>query len=121
MLGAARRLRVVRQPALHGRDGAGASRAGCRSTSSAGAGIWFAISGAVVALSIVALGVNGLNLGIDFKGGTQVTFTTPQPTSLERGARARRPQIGQAGAVIQGRGAVRPTASTRASRSARSR
>ena len=46
--------------------------------------IWFAISGAVVALSILAIAVNGLNLGIDFKGGTQLTFRTVEPTSLEQ-------------------------------------
>src|SRR4051794_15571231 len=44
--------------------------------------LWFAISGAIVAISIGALAVKGLNLGIDFKGGTQVTFTTPKPVSL---------------------------------------
>ena len=65
--------------------------------------LWFAISGAVVVLSLGALAVKGLNLGIDFKGGTQITFKTPTPTSLDdvRGQAAR---IGQAGAVIQGRG-----------------
>ncbi len=66
--------------------------------------IWFAVSGAVVALSIVALGVKGLNLGIDFKGGTQITFRTRAPTSLED-VRSQAAEIGQAGAVIQGRGA----------------
>jgi SecD/SecF fusion protein len=65
--------------------------------------LWFAISGAVVTLSIVAIVVNGLNLGIDFKGGTQVTFRTPEPTSLEQ-VRQEAAGIGQAGAVIQGRG-----------------
>jgi SecD/SecF fusion protein len=64
---------------------------------------WFAISGAVVALSIAAIAYNGLNLGIDFKGGTQITFRTPQPTSLEE-VRSQAAEIGQAGAVIQGRG-----------------
>ena len=44
--------------------------------------LWFAISGTIVVISIGALAVKGLNLGIDFKGGTQVSFTTPQPTSL---------------------------------------
>ena len=33
--------------------------------------------------------VKGLNLGIDFEGGSQVTFETPQPTSVERRPRAR--------------------------------
>ena len=65
--------------------------------------IWFAISGTVVAISIVAIGVRGLNLGIDFEGGTQITFRTPQPTALET-VRQEAAQIGQAGAVIQGRG-----------------
>jgi SecD/SecF fusion protein len=65
--------------------------------------IWFAFSGAVVAISIGAIIVMGLNLGIDFKGGTQITFRTPQPTSLET-VRDQAAEIGQAGAVIQGRG-----------------
>ena len=55
-------------------------------------------------VSILALGVRGLNLGIDFKGGTQISFTTPQPTSLERGARPDRQASARANAVIQGRG-----------------
>jgi len=66
--------------------------------------LWFAISGAVVALSIVVVGVKGLNLGIDFEGGTQVTFRTPEPTALDT-VRSEAARIGQAGAVIQGRGA----------------
>src|SRR5438046_5731044 len=46
--------------------------------------LWFAISGVIVATSIGALATKGLNLGIDFKGGTQVTFKTPEPVSLAR-------------------------------------
>ncbi len=65
--------------------------------------IWFAVSGAVVAISIAAIAVQGLNLGIDFKGGTQISFRTPEPTSLEE-VRAEAAKIGQGGAVIQGRG-----------------
>jgi SecD/SecF fusion protein len=64
---------------------------------------WFAVSGAVVALSIIALGIRGLNLGIDFEGGTQMTFRTPQPTALDN-VRSQAAKIGQADAVIQGRG-----------------
>ncbi len=64
---------------------------------------WFAISGAVVVLSIGAIAVRGLNLGIDFKGGTQITFSTATPVSLEQ-VRAQTAEVGQAGAVIQGRG-----------------
>ncbi len=44
--------------------------------------LWLAISGVVVLVSAVSLGARGLNLGIDFKGGTQYTFDTPKPTQL---------------------------------------
>jgi SecD/SecF fusion protein len=64
---------------------------------------WFAFSGVLVAISIGAIAFLGLNLGIDFKGGTEITFSTPQPTSLET-VREEAAKIGQAGAVIQGRG-----------------
>jgi SecD/SecF fusion protein len=65
--------------------------------------LWFAISGAIIAIGIVSLGVKGLNLGIDFKGGTQVTFKTQQPVSLTA-VRNQAKDIGQSDAVIQGRG-----------------
>jgi SecD/SecF fusion protein len=64
--------------------------------------LWFAISGVVIAISIGALAVKGLNLGIDFKGGTQVTFTTPKPTSLSA-VRTQTDKYGQE-PVVQGRG-----------------
>ncbi|MGH3132055.1 MAG: protein translocase subunit SecF, partial [Gaiellaceae bacterium] len=66
--------------------------------------IWFAFSGVVLAIAIGSLALQGLNLGIDFRGGTEVNFTTPQPVALED-VRARAETIGQANAVIQGRGA----------------
>jgi SecD/SecF fusion protein len=56
-----------------------------------------------VALSLAALAVKGLNLGIDFQGGTQITFRTPEPTSLQS-VREEAAKIGQGSAVIQGRG-----------------
>ena len=65
--------------------------------------IWFAVSGSVVALALVALAVKGLNLGIDFEGGTQISFSTSQPTELAE-VRGEAAKIGQANAVIQGRG-----------------
>jgi SecD/SecF fusion protein len=64
--------------------------------------LWIGISVVLIVLSFVAIGVKGLNLGIDFKGGVQVTFTTPEPTSLS----AVRQQITQKGAVVQGKGKV---------------
>ncbi len=45
---------------------------------------WFAISGAIVVIAVAAIGVRGLNLGIDFKGGTQVNFSTPQAQPIEQ-------------------------------------
>jgi SecD/SecF fusion protein len=65
--------------------------------------IWFGISAAVLAISIGSIAVKGLNLGIDFEGGTEVSFTTPQPTSIEE-VRAQTAKIGQGNAVIQGTG-----------------
>ncbi|MEO5792658.1 MAG: protein translocase subunit SecF, partial [Gaiellaceae bacterium] len=66
---------------------------------------WFAISGAVLLLSLGALGWNGLNLGIDFEGGTKVTFTTPQPVALED-VRSEAANLGEGNAQILGRGAA---------------
>jgi SecD/SecF fusion protein len=65
--------------------------------------LWFAISGTVVAIGLIALGARGLNLGIDFRGGTQITFKTPTPVAL-KDVRAQADKVGQADAVIQGRG-----------------
>jgi SecD/SecF fusion protein len=65
--------------------------------------LWFAISGAVILIGAVSLGVRGLNLGIDFKGGTQVTFKTPEYVSLSN-VRDQAAEIGHSDAVIQGRG-----------------
>ncbi|HEY2327554.1 MAG TPA: protein translocase subunit SecD [Gaiellaceae bacterium] len=66
---------------------------------------WFAISGIVIIVGAVSLGVRGLNFGIDFKGGAQVSFTTPQPTSLAT-VRDQPKAIGRSDAVVQGRGKV---------------
>jgi SecD/SecF fusion protein len=64
---------------------------------------WFAIASTVVAACILAIGIKGLNLGIDFKGGTQIAFKTQQFTPIED-VRAQARGIGHANAVIQGRG-----------------
>jgi SecD/SecF fusion protein len=67
--------------------------------------LWFAISGVIIVIGAVSLGVRGLNLGIDFKGGTQVTFKTTKPVSLTD-VRNQAKAIGQSDAVIQGRGKI---------------
>ena len=66
--------------------------------------LWFGISGTVVAVPVLAIAIQGLNLGIDFKGGTQLSFKTPTPVSLDI-VRAQTAKVGHANAVIQGRGA----------------
>lgn len=39
---------------------------------------WYLISGTIILAGLVSLGVRGLNLGIDFRGGTE--WTVPAPT-----------------------------------------
>ena len=51
-----------------------------------------------------SLAVKGLNLGIDFKGGTQIAFKTAAADVARRRPRPE-PTIGQSDAVVQGRGA----------------
>jgi SecD/SecF fusion protein len=70
--------------------------------------LWFAISGAVVLISVGSLAVRGLNLGIDFRGGVQISFKTPEPTSLGK-VREQTGTIGVNDAVVQGRGALTGT------------
>jgi SecD/SecF fusion protein len=65
---------------------------------------WFALSGAVILAGVIALATTGLNLGIDFKGGTQITFKTPQPHSTSD-LQNFMTQQGQRDAVVQGTGA----------------
>jgi SecD/SecF fusion protein len=65
--------------------------------------LWFAISGAVILAGLISLGVRGLNLGIDFKGGSQITFSTAQPTSTGT-VQKFMSQNGQPDAVVQGTG-----------------
>ena len=65
--------------------------------------LWFAISGAVILAGIISLGVRGLNLGIDFKGGSQLNFSTSQPLSTGSVTKFMT-QNGQPDAVVQGIG-----------------
>ena len=65
--------------------------------------LWFILSIVAIVASVVAIGTKGLNLGIDFKGGVQISFTTPKPTSLSV-VRAQAAAIGHGDAIVQGRG-----------------
>ncbi len=68
--------------------------------------IWFGFSALVILVSVLALVLQGLNLGIDFKGGTQMTLETPEFVALED-VRSRTCDIGHCDAVVQGRGESR--------------
>jgi SecD/SecF fusion protein len=67
--------------------------------------LWFAMSGAILLLGAGALGLKGLNLGIDFKGGSQLTFKTPAAHTTGDVRQVMKTQ-GYADAVIQGRGSA---------------
>ena len=36
--------------------------------------LWFAVSGLIVAIAIASIAIRGFNFGIDFEGGTKVSF-----------------------------------------------
>jgi SecD/SecF fusion protein len=65
--------------------------------------LWFAISGAIIVAGAASLGARGLNLGIDFKGGTQISFKTHTAQSTAAIRRVAT-NAGQTDAVVQGRG-----------------
>jgi SecD/SecF fusion protein len=65
--------------------------------------LWFAISGVIIIAGLVSLGVQGLNLGIDFKGGVNFTFQTLKPYSTGEVQTFMATQ-GQPDAVVQGKG-----------------
>ena len=65
--------------------------------------IWLSIATVAIVLSVLAVFVKGLNFGIDFKGGTQITFRTPEATPIAE-VREQMRSIGRADAVVQGRG-----------------
>jgi SecD/SecF fusion protein len=65
--------------------------------------LWLAISGVIIVVSAVSLGTRGLNLGIDFKGGTQVSFKTHQAQPIGD-VRTQVGDIGKAGSIVQGTG-----------------
>jgi SecD/SecF fusion protein len=65
--------------------------------------LWFGISGAIIVVGLASLGVRGLNLGIDFKGGTQVSFKTHTAYTQGHVASVVSSE-GYPDAVVQGRG-----------------
>jgi SecD/SecF fusion protein len=65
--------------------------------------LWLGISTVVIGVGAVSLGLRGLNLGIDFRGGGQLTFATARPVSTESVRTVAR-QAGRGDAVVQGLG-----------------
>jgi SecD/SecF fusion protein len=65
--------------------------------------IWLSIATGLIVLSIISIAVKGLNFGIDFEGGSQIAFDTPEAHSVED-VRDAASEVVPAGAVIQGRG-----------------
>jgi SecD/SecF fusion protein len=65
--------------------------------------IWFSIAGVLIAISIGSLFLRGLNLGIDFRGGTQMTLATSRPTDVAD-VRREVADLGLGNAVVQGAG-----------------
>jgi SecD/SecF fusion protein len=65
--------------------------------------LYFIISLVAVGVSVLVIIVQGLNLGIDFKGGVQIAFRTAEPTSLTQ-VRKQAAAVGAGDAIIQGRG-----------------
>ncbi len=67
--------------------------------------LWFAISGAIIIAGILGISIRGMNWGIDFKGGTQLTFKTHQAYSTDDIRKiAAAPDVERPDAVVQGRG-----------------
>ncbi|MFM7694927.1 MAG: protein translocase subunit SecF, partial [Actinomycetota bacterium] len=45
--------------------------------------LWFGIAAAVMVLCIATIGIRGLNLGLDFTGGTRMGIVTEKPATVE--------------------------------------
>jgi preprotein translocase subunit SecF len=70
---------------------------------------WAILSGAVILIGALGLGVRGLNLGIDFKGGTQWDFAAAGSVHLSAGSirNVAQPIVGDATILIVGNHQVR--------------
>ena len=104
MLGLLAGFRWFDNPSFMGAPALELGRNSSGSTSWGAGYLWFAISGVILVVGASSLATKGLNLGIDFKGGVQITFTTPTPVSIQT-VRQQAAVIGRSDAIVQGRGA----------------
>lgn len=68
---------------------------------------WFVIAGVILLASIAALGIKGLNLGIEFRGGADYTVPNAQCTVPEARATAQQFVSGQPVVTISAAGTMR--------------
>jgi preprotein translocase subunit SecF len=66
--------------------------------------LWFSISAVIIGLGLISLGVRGLNLGIDFKGGTAWTVKAPGITQSQATAAVEAAGLQQPVVELLGRG-----------------
>ncbi len=66
--------------------------------------IWFTISAIVIIAGLVSLGIRGLNLGIDFKGGTSWTIQAPGVTQAQATTAVENAGLSQPVVEVLGRG-----------------
>src|SRR5207248_10075302 len=74
--------------------------------------LWFAISALIIAAGVVSLVTQGLNLGIDFKGGTSWTVKAPHESVSSLRDTVRPLGLGDATIPTQGHGDVRNCATS---------
>jgi preprotein translocase subunit SecF len=67
---------------------------------------WYAVSGVLIAASVLLVGIRGLNLGIDFTGGVVLELGFPQATDLD-GVRGALAAAGHGDATVQSFGTDR--------------
>ncbi len=75
--------------------------------------LWFAISGAVILIGIISLVTQGLNYGIDFKGGTAWEVIAPGVSVAEARDSLQSVGLGSAKIQIQGADIIRVQADSR--------
>ena len=60
--------------------------------------LWYSLSGVILLVAVVGLGVRGLNLGIEFKGGAEFQLKS-SAVSVEK-ARSAAASVGQTDAIV---------------------